>query len=307
MNTNKITISIIGFGNVGKCVLYQLLNEFQVDFCINVMKPNEDQYGSFLDISHASFLEKQHELIWNNSDLLADSQFIFHCAGANIPLNSDRLSVMEESKAITTAIFKDFKSNVNPIIIVIANPVDIICYLSYRLTGLAPERIIGTGTLLDSVRMDFYVDREIGGKDLVKTVLLGEHGDSIVLMKSMSMVGEKSLDSVLTEEKISHCFQNMKKSASVIKSTQGATYYAVAKCATMIMKRVLFPSQEILPISVLLTNHLQNVLECTPLFMSVPAVLTSQGAFPVSDFTCSSDELSALKFSAQRLAGYCKF
>lgn len=78
MNTNKITISIIGFGNGGKCVLYQLLNEFQVDFCINVMKPNDDQYGSFLDISHASFLEKQHELIWNSEDLLADSQFIFH-------------------------------------------------------------------------------------------------------------------------------------------------------------------------------------------------------------------------------------
>jgi malate/lactate dehydrogenase len=106
MNTKKITISIIGFGNVGKCALYQLLNEFQVDFCINVMEPNEDKYGSFLDISDASFLEKHHELIWNSEDLLADSQFILHCAGVNIPLNSDRLSLMEESKAITTAILK---------------------------------------------------------------------------------------------------------------------------------------------------------------------------------------------------------
>jgi len=307
MNTNKITISIIGFGNVGKCVLYQLLNEFQVDFCINVMEPNEDQYGSFLDISHASFLEKQHELIWNNADLLADSQFIFHCAGANIPLNSDRLSVMEESKVITTAIFKDFKSNVNPMIIVIANPVDIMCYLTYQLTGVAPERIIGTGTLLDSIRMDFCVDREIGGKEPVKTVLLGEHGDNIVLMKSMSLVGDKSLASVLTEEKISDCFQSMKRSASVIKSTQGATYYAVAKCATTILKKVLFPTTETVPVSVLLSAAMQNELDCPPLFMSVPAVLTNKGAFPVSDFTCSPDELAALKVSAQRLAGYCKF
>jgi malate/lactate dehydrogenase len=126
-------------------------------------------------------------------------------------------------------------------------------------------------------------------------------------MKSMSLVGDKSLASVLTEEKISDCFQSMKRSASVIKSTQGATYYAVAKCATTILKKVLFPTTETVPVSVLLSAAMQNELDCPPLFMSVPAVLTNKGAFPVSDFTCSPDELAALKVSAQRLAGYCKF
>jgi L-lactate dehydrogenase len=303
--TRKLTISIIGFGNVGKCVLYQLLNESKHHFCINIIEPNQSNYGSFLDISHASFIDKQHQLVWNGQNLLAGSDFIFHCAGANIPLNSTRLSVIKESIAITTAIFQNFRSNVNPIIIVIANPVDIISSLTYQLTALDASRVIGTGTSLDTIRMNYYIEQVIGNNQKeIETLLLGEHGDSIVLMRSLSFIGKLPLENVIKDELVTHCINRMKNAATIIKETQGATYYAVAKCATSILNNILYFSNTRVPLSVLLPTQLQKRFKCPPLFMSIPTKLTKNGAFPVLDFKCSDEELLQLQISAQQLSRY---
>ena len=150
-----INITIVGFGNIGRCILQQLLYEREHIFNINIIDPGPSLSGSFLDLSHSNALINRHQLSWNSRSYFEISDIIFHCAGPAVPKNSTRLSITKESKEITTSIFKNFRSKVNPFIIVISNPVDVISHLTFQLTGLDPQKIIGTGTLLDTIRMKY--------------------------------------------------------------------------------------------------------------------------------------------------------
>lgn len=308
MKNSQIVISIIGFGNVGRSILSQLLNHADRDFCINVIEPDESGYGSFLDLSHASYINWQHQVVWNSRELLKESRFIFHCAGATIPLNSTRLSIVRESVKITESIFKDFRSNVKPIIIVMANPVDIISYLTYKLTGLDSSQIVGTGTFLDSIRMNYYVQQALkDDKPKVNAVLLGEHGESIVLAKSQSTINQQPLSKYLNDIEIETCFHQMKNAAQTIKETQGATYYAVAGCAVAILKETLAPSKSKLPLSIFLSSDQQQLFQCDPFFMSLPSQITAKGVFPQNDVEYNHGELIALRASAQVISGHINF
>ena len=263
------------------------------------MDPSSDVSGSFLDLSHAACLDNTHQVVMNNPQLLSESQFIFHCAGASVPLNASRLSVVQESIDITTQIFQDFESKIDPYIIVVANPVDIISYHTYRLTG---GKVLGTGTLLDTIRMKYYLQQNL---DLVQpnisTILLGEHGDSIAWIRSRSTINGKPLNEVIDDGIAEHCLQQVKQAASKIKETQGATYYAVSDCALRIMNEVLSPTGIVLPLSTLLPPLTQRLLKCQELFFSLPVSIGETEIRP-TPFDCSTDELEALRVSAKVLS-----
>lgn len=298
MMRNQLIISVIGLGNVGRSVVYKLLADSQHQFLINIIDPSEDISGSFLDLGHAATITGRHRLELNNFELLNTSEFIFHCAGASVPMNSSRLSVVRESIRITDAIFKSFKSEVSPWIIVVSNPVDIISYHTHALTG---EKVIGTGTLLDTVRMKYHLSGFVGTRSAeIETMLLGEHGDSLVWLKSTTKIGDRSPTEILSDTEMKQCLTDVKNAASKIKATQGATYYAVADCAIKLMNEVLNPLGDVFPASVLVPDGLKVILECKNMFLSLPVNMTREGV-EVVDFVMNEAELNELKKSAQVL------
>jgi malate/lactate dehydrogenase len=299
----NINITIVGFGNIGRCILQQLLVERTHTFCINIIDLDPNLSGSFLDFSHSNTLFNQHQLIWNSKALFESSEFIFHCAGPSVPKNATRLSIAKESKAITTSIFKNFKSKVNPFIIVISNPVDVISHLTYQLTGLDSCRVIGTGTLLDTIRMKYNL-RQTFPNQQVTTQLLGEHGDSIVFMESKTFIDGIPINQLLDTNAIKQCVVKTKKSPTLIKATQGATFYAVSNCAVSILHQILTPTDTILPLSTFIPTQFQQIFKCDPLYMGMPVRITKNGISIVRNFECSDHELIALRKSAKIIANY---
>ena len=299
----NINITIVGFGNIGRCILQQLLYEQVFTFCINIIDLEPTLSGSFLDFSHSNALFNKHQLIWNDQKCFESSEFIFHCAGPSVPQNATRLSITKESKTTTTTIFKNFRSKVNPFIIVISNPVDIISHLTYQLTGLEPNRVIGTGTLLDTIRMKYYLGQIFRNQE-VTTQLLGEHGDSIVLMESQTFIDGIPILQLLDKTGIKECLKKTKTAANLIKATQGATFYAVSNCAVSIFNQILRPSDSIFPVSVLIPDQFQQSFKCNPLFMSLPVRITKNGIRVVESLKCSDQELMKLRLSAKILSNY---
>ncbi len=301
MNNPFITITIIGFGHVGRLLAYRLLAfGSQYHFLINIIDPARDIKGSFLDISHAAGFHSQHKITLNDFSIMEKSDFIFHCAGPSVPINASRLSIVKESIRMTSDIFENFRSKTDPYIIVISNPVDIVSYHLHQLTG---HKVIGTGTLIDTLRMKHCLSGILQvNSDEVETLMLGEHGNSVVWARSLSMVGGEPLNNVLTDEIADQCMDQVLTAATEIKKTQGATYYGVVECGIRILSEILNPSGKILPLSILVPDTIQQLLECREIFFGLPARITSKGVVPVKDFQLNQEELIELKKSARILS-----
>ena len=126
---------------------------------------------------------------------------------------------------------------------------------------------------------------------------MGEHGDSMVFVKSQSYIGERKIGEVLNAVDLAIAFKQTKHAASEIKKTQLATYYAVASCAVYIMEKILEDSTDVFPASTFIPEKIQKTLGCGEIFMSLPTKITQHG-FSCDDSFFEIYEIQELKRSA---------
>ncbi len=295
----NLKVSIVGFGNIGRALAHLLINSDKYCFEINVIDPSSSIEGSILDIGHAAMLKGSAEIILNDWSFLNESEFIFHCVGVGVPMGASRLDIAGQNIKLTIAIFKDFKPKVDSKIIVISNPDDVISHFNYLSTGLSPEKVIGTGTLLDSARMNYYISKVIKHKKDFKAILLGEHGQSIAMINSISKIDGEPIDMVLSQDDIGRCLSNVKTAAHKIKMTQGSSIYGAVDCAVFIMESILEDSQDVLPLSNLLTQNLSELFKTKPLYMSVMSRITKEGCFPIENVKYYPQEIEAMQNCAK--------
>ncbi len=295
----KIKVSIVGFGNIGRALTHLLLNNVDYHFDINVMDPSEEIEGSLIDLGHAVFLQNKCTLVLNDVEHFNHSEFIFHCAGVGVPMGASRLEIADQNISLTKNIFSNFESKVDTKIIVISNPVDVISYYTYLSSGLSAEKVIGTGTLLDSVRMNYYVSQMLKRPMNIDAVLLGEHGQSIALVDSLSSIDGHPFETFLTKEEIGRCLSNVKTAAHKIKMTQGSSIYGAVDCAFFIMNSILSDAQIVKPLSVLLPAEICELFNTKPIYMSVLSRITKEGAFPLNGMTYLPEELEDITNSAK--------
>ena len=298
----EITITIYGLGRVGQSLAQILLGESHYRYVINVVDPGDHVEGALLDLSHAATITGRHRLVCNQHDLVAHSSYLFHCAGPSVPPGASRLSVAEESIKLTEQIFKGFQSMVEPWLIVIANPLDIITHHTQKVTGLPPEKVLGTGTLLDSARLAYYLAEEANvTPNEVKAWVLGEHGDSMVPIISQTTINGQPLEAVLSLAQIDRCIQQTRTSAAIIKKTLGATSYGVAACAVRLMQATLDPlDTHIYPASVRVDNTWRELLGGSAGYMGLPVRLNADG-YEVLPLVLTGEEIEALVGSARVL------
>ena len=296
MKTNLV-ISVIGFGNIGKFITGLLVLNKDFGFQINIMDTDWKVLGAILDFRHGAQLFPNHEISYNSEKLLNSSDFIFHCAGASVPKGKSRLVTCKASIEITETIFNKFKPSKAPFIIVVANPVEIISHITQKITGLPKQNVIGTGTYLDSTRMNYLI--ESTNKDItsVNSIILGEHGTTAFLSEQLSTINGHPFNSVFDQDTIEELLNSVKASAAEIKKTQVATIYGVSYCAHRIFESLLTEDSQTYPVSTCLIDNLKGVLGNTEIYLSLLSEVNNAGAQPISSYHPSGEELAQLQKS----------
>ena len=293
----NLVISIVGFGNIGKLVCALFLPKKDHHFTINIMDVDDSVKGAITDMKHGKQLFPNHTLSYNDPTLLNNSDFIFHCAGASVPKGKSRLYTCQQSIEITEAVFSDFKTSKTPFIIVVANPVEIISFVTYKLTGIPSTHVIGTGTFLDSIRMDQIVSENNPELSEVKALLLGEHGSAAFLSSQLSTVNGDNFMGYFDASTLSEYMELVKQSAAEIKSTQDATVYGVSYCAINIFEMLLSEEGGIRPVSTLVPDYLKTELGQADIYLSLNCQIDKNGARPLESYQPDKSELELLKGS----------
>jgi L-lactate dehydrogenase len=290
------TITIIGFGNIGRFICAQLLPYKQSALKINLIDPDEDVEGAILDFRHGLEFFPEHEIHFNDQQLFNDSDLIFHCAGASVPKGQSRMTICADSIAISESVYRDYQAKDSAFIIVVANPVEIIASVSQKLTGLKPNQIIGVGTYLDSIRMNYLIKADNSNFKAVNAVVIGEHGSTAFLANSLSSINGQKFEELFNEGQLQKLVTKMKSAAEEIKATQSATIYGVGYCAMKLFYALMGEKELKVAASVPLPNYLKDDLGEADIYLSLYSKINENGIQAIeSDY--SKDELERLKMS----------
>ncbi len=306
----SITITVVGYGNVGR-VLTNLLLGTHLNMELNIMDPADYLTGAFLDLKHASGLQPQKQIYFNQADVFERSDYVFFTAGIPSKHGASRLSTVEDNLQLVRAVFggKQLRSDMR--IIAITNPVDVITAGIISATQLPKEQVVGTGTFLDSVRFSYHL-AELNQVNIhqVDALILGEHGASCVPIISHSLCsgGPILKSSSIANKCIEKAIYQTKNAAFEIRKTEPGTSMAVSHCAMRIMEYWMQPTETIVPISVLIDDENTQWLELAqPICMSLLVSISSKGVKLQEPMLLEKEELKTLKESAHVLMKYQGF
>lgn len=295
---NHFHISIIGLGKIGRTLLLSLINQTERSYTINIVSRQENLAGFLLDLVQSLQIKSHHQITLNSDVNFHRSEFIFHCAGVGVKQGASRLTTSNDNIQITKEVFQRLHPNSNAKIIVISNPVDIITHYVWKFTKLPPNQIIGTGTFLDTIRLHYYIEELIGVENNIETLMLGEHGESIVWAKSHSKVNGGAIEDYFTDEQQAKLELDVIHTAARIKQNQGASTYAISMCAIHIMEAMINPNDRVFTLSCMLDDYYKHLLNSPSIHMALPVRLDRNGIKEILPFKFTDDELAQLQQSA---------
>ena len=305
-----ITITIIGYGNVGR-VLGTLLLGTRHAINLNIVDPSDHLSGAFLDLKHAMGLQPSKKVYFNDMRRFEQSDYLFFAAGVPSEHGASRLTTVKANTRLVQSIFegKSLKSSMR--VIAITNPLDVITAALIKHTGLPTNQIVGTGTFLDSKRLEYYLAEgaKVDCGD-VQALVLGEHGESFVpIFSQSSYQGKPILDSALFSDKIiEKAVYETHHAAFEIRKTEPGTSMAVAHCALRLMEVWMREVETHIPVSVFLDATHSNWLELNnPICITVPVFLSNKGVRFAHPPDLTADEYRGLKTSAATLKKFQTF
>lgn len=302
----KGKVTIIGAGLVGSTTAFALMHSSVVSEIVLIDINKEKAEGDILDMSHGMTFIKPIKLTAGDYSDTVGSELVIITAGANQKEGETRLDLMKNNTKIFSQIVGDLKKYITEesIILVVTNPVDILTYLTYKLSGFPKSKVIGSGTVLDTARLRYMVGNAMHVDTRnVHAYIIGEHGDSEVAAWSGATVGMMSMDeycqeiSVCSEFDKNEIYEEVKNAAYNIIEKKGATYYAIAMGVRRIAECILRDENSILTISTFLTGE----YGISDICLSVPTLLGGKGAGRVLEIPLSPEESARLTDSARVL------
>ena len=298
MANQEVIITLLGLGNVGSVVLNNLLMLETDRWVVNVMDPSPYIEGSWLDLNHALMIHKRHKFVLNDQDYFNKSDYVIHTVGPKVAPGGSRVDFLHQAVEDTRDVLKSFNPVKEPIVIVIANPVDVISHVTWKVTGLPHTHVIGTGTFLDTVRFEYYLAREFGvSEDAVTGLVLGEHGFSMVPILSKTSVS--GIDIHKFPEKVQRAVDFTLHAANKIKETQGATKYGVSAYVTHVLDALLHKRNISLPLSVKANRENRKILGCEEVYLSLPVEIKDGKIHQRCVDELMEDEVKGLRESAE--------
>ncbi len=308
-------VAIIGTGFVGASFAYALTQTGLVSEIVLIDLNRKKAEGEAMDINHGiEFVNPVKVWAGDYSDTAA-ADVIVITAGANQKPGETRLDLGLKNAAITKSICAEIVKNTNNAIIVMAaNPVDILTYVAIKETGFPAKRVFGSGTLLDTARFRYLLGEhlEVDPRS-VHAYIIGEHGDSELPVWSKATVGGVPINRFchkhspdICKAKLQSIFEQVKNAAYEIIERKGATYYAIGWGLKRIIEAVLMDQKSVLTVSTLL-NEYNGISDVC---LGVPAVVGRNGVERVVELELSDNELTKLRESAlvlnevQKSVGY---
>ena len=302
-------ISIIGAGAIGATTAFALLQKgIAREIVINDIN-QEKALGEVLDLIHGSALASPCNVTLGALEDTKDSDIIIITAGVAQKPGETRLDLVDKNYKI----FKSFvptlaKLSPNAILLVVSNPVDILAYMTYKLSGFPKERVIGSGTVLDTTRLRSLLGKYFGvdGR-IVQGYVLGEHGDSEFVPWSSLTIGNIPIEKFSNQLEIEWdsatekvIADDVKNAAYEVINRKGATAFSVAAVLARIVEAFLKDEKTILSVSTLLNDY-YGVSET---YLSVPTIVGKNGVEKVLNIEFSEDEKEKFISSANIMKEY---
>jgi L-lactate dehydrogenase len=288
-------VALIGTGFVGSSYAFALLNQGVTEELVLIDINKEKSEGDAMDLNHGLPFAPSRTKIWfgDYSDC-KDADLVVLTAGANQKPGETRLDLVEKNTAIFKGIVNSImESGFDGIILVATNPVDILTYAVWKFSGLPKERVIGSGTILDTARFRYllgdYFDVDTRN---VHAYIIGEHGDTELPVWSHADIAGTTI-SEWTKNKegfnqsdLDNIFFNVRDAAYQIINRKGATYYGIAMGLVRVTKAILQNENSVLTVSAYLDGQYGQ----KDIFVGVPAVVNRNGIREVVDLELNKEE-----------------
>ena len=291
-NMNKIVI--IGCGNVGMSYAYALLNQkVNIDSLVLIDVDNNKADGEVMDLNHTlPYSPNSMSIKRGDYKDCDDADIIMISAGANQEPKETRLDLINKNDIIFKNIIDEvMKTKFKGIFLIATNPVDAMSYITYKYSKLDANKVIGTGTSLDTARLRYLLSKKfsINPKN-VHAYVMGEHGDSEVVAWSASLVGTISINNKLTKEEKLEISTQVRDSAYEIIKKKGNTSYGIGTCLVRITNAILNDENAIITVS---------SYDEEGLYISIPCVINREGIREKLDINLSDEEEILLSKSKQ--------
>ena len=303
---NMQKVAVIGCGFVGATSAFSLIQTGLFSEMVLIDANHQKAEGEAMDLSHGSAYLTPMKIYAGDYDDIVDAGLIVITAGANQKPNETRLDLVKKNVSIFKSIIPEIKErDCEGILMIVSNPVDILTYVTLKLSGFPANRVIGSGTVLDTARLKYVLGRhlQVDPRD-VHAYIIGEHGDSELAVWSGAQVAGIHINHFCElrghfqhQEAMERLAQEVRDSAYEIIERKGATYYGVAVAVKRIATAIVKNEHAVLPISSLMNGEfgLENIC------LSIPTVVGQNGVEKVVDIYLNNEENEKLQASAKAL------
>ena len=303
MNSRKA--AIVGCGFVGSASAFALMESGLFSELVLIDTDRNRAEGEALDISHGLPFSKPMQIYAGDYEDISDAAVVIVTAGAGQKPGETRLDLVKKNVAIFKSIIPQIaKYNQSGILLIVANPVDILTYVAKQLSGFPDNRVFGSGTVLDTARLKYLLGEHLGvDSRSIHAFIIGEHGDSEIAAWSSANVSGVPLHKFCEmrghfehEKATKEIAEGVKNSAYEIIEKKKATYYGIAMSIKRICEAIVRDEKSILPVS-----SIQNTDEISGVALSMPAIVGKNGVEDLVPIELDADEKAALKQSADTL------
>ncbi len=305
----KPKVSIIGCGNVGMRYAYALMIKGTAREITLVDYDIKKAEGEAMDLSHGAPYTNPVNIVAGTYKDISGSDLVVITAGKKQKPGQTRTDLLKDNIDLFKSIIPEIiKYAPDAILVIASNPVDILTYAAYKISGKKSSKVIGSGTLLDSARFRYEIAKHCNiDSRSIHAYILGEHGDSEFPVWSKSTIGGVNIDEYCMlcnnkfncnhKEKLEEIFNNVKNSAYSIIEKKGETSYGIGLALVRITQAILQNENAVLPLSV----FVEDFCGINDAYLSLPAVLNSDGVRQVQKVEFNDIEKQAFIKSANIL------
>ena len=308
---NPRKAAIVGCGFVGSASAFALMQSGLFSEMVLLDADRAKAEGEALDISHGLPFAKPMQIYAGDYNDIADAAIVIVTAGAGQKPGETRLDLVKKNVGIFKAIIPQIAAcNKDCILLVVANPVDVLTYAAAKLSGFPENRVFGSGTLLDSARLKYLLGEHLNvDSRSVHAFIIGEHGDSEIAAWSSANISGIPLYRFCDQR--DHCdhkaetqriAEEVKNSAYEIIQRKKATYYGIAMSVRRICEAVLRDEKSILPVS----SVQHGAFGIEDVALSLPVIVGKNGVEASVPISLDDDEVTKLRKSAELLKGVIK-
>ncbi len=308
MNTDNRKVIIVGCGFVGMSYAYALLNQGACDTLVLIDIDKKRAEGEATDLNHGLAFSPAHmKISAGDYSECSDADIVVISAGVNQKPGETRISLLERNaKIFESVVSQTLASGFSGIFLVATNPVDIMTNIVLKLSGFPANRVIGSGTTLDTARLRFTLGDyfKIDPRN-VHAYVIGEHGDSEFVPWSQALLTTKRVESICRTHSERFDFEEVKRIGDEVKNAaysiieaKKATYYGIGMALTRITRAIFANEHSVLTVSAYLNGEYGRKDVC----IGVPCIIGRDGIVEHIGLELEADELKKLQASCDFLS-----